>query len=69
MAHEDRLTASLVLRLSPVIMARLDGLAKRYPVVARAAIARHAMLAGLAAIEKDPTTLLTTPHAKRGGRR
>ena len=65
----DRLTEALYLRIARDDMARLDELAERIPVLSRNALARQAMRIGLAAIERDPASVLAVQPAKRGRRK
>ena len=55
---EENLSVQLGIRVTPSDAARLDDLAKRFPVATRNAIARAALLYGLKAIEETPGILL-----------
>ena len=64
MTTDDTLARQIAIRLSEEDMKRLDTLAGSIAIASRNAIARAALRIGLAAIEADPSQLLSTKKVK-----
>ncbi|HVJ20051.1 MAG TPA: hypothetical protein VM686_31770 [Polyangiaceae bacterium] len=69
MTTDDRLARQVAIRLSEEDMQRLDALADSIPIASRNAIARAALRIGLAALEADPSQLLSSPKKAKARRR
>lgn len=65
MATDDNLSRQIAIRLSEEDMATLDRLADAIPIASRNAIARAALRLGLAAIDANPSLLLSAPKKTR----
>jgi hypothetical protein len=55
---DERLSATLGVRVTAAELARIDAIVARLPVASRHAIAREALRIGLEAIEENPAILL-----------
>jgi hypothetical protein len=64
MTTDDKLARQVALRLSEEDVNRLDALTDSIPIASRNAIARAALRIGLAALEADPSQLLSSKKAK-----
>lgn len=64
-SDDDTLTEQIGIRVSGADRARLEALAGRFPALSASAIARQALVLGMALIEEQPTVLLGEKPKRR----